>query len=212
MRVFRCLAVLSAFLLSSAALALTPVEGQDYTVLNPAQPTDAPPGKVEITEFFWYGCPHCFHLEPALNQLLANLPKDVSFRRVPGMARPWTPGAKLFYALDAMGVEERLRGEIFNAIHVSQSLSPMDEAAFPEWLGKKGVDAKKFSDIYKSFSVQTKLQRAAQLNTGFGIDAVPAVVVNGRYKLVDPASMPPERFLGVVDALVARARLENGKK
>ncbi|QDX82101.1 hypothetical protein B9N43_13100 [Denitratisoma sp. DHT3] len=205
--------LLAALFLTTATLALAadPVEGKDYVTLNPPQATESP-GKIEVTEFFWYGCPHCFHFEGALNQWLKTLPKDVGFRRVPGAARPWLPGAKLFYALDAMGLEDKLRAQIFSAIHESRELHPIREAGFAEWLGKKGVDAKKFTDIYNSFTVLSKVKQAEQLNAGHRIDAVPAVVVGGRYRLIEPAEMSPERFQAVMNGLVAKARAEQGRK
>ncbi|CAB1367323.1 thiol:disulfide interchange protein DsbA/DsbL [Denitratisoma oestradiolicum] len=211
MRLMKSLFAVLFLVLATAAGAAELMEGKDYTVLNPPQSTESP-GKVEVSEFFWYGCPHCFHFEGALNQWLKTLPKDVSFRRVPGAAKPWMPGAKLFYALEAMGLEDKLHAQIFSAIHESRDLHPIKEEGFPEWLAKKGVDTKKFSDTYSSFAIQSKVQRAMQLNAGHRIDAVPAIVINGRYRIVDPAEMTPEKFMAVANALVAKARAEQGRK
>jgi thiol:disulfide interchange protein DsbA len=211
MRILKTL--FAALFLASASLVLAadPVEGKDYMTLNPPRTTDSP-GKIEVTEFFWYGCSHCYQFETTLNQWVKTLPKDVSFRHVPGAARPWLPGAKLFYALEAMGLEDKLRAQIFNAIHASQELHPLREDGFPDWLAKKGVDAKKFTDTYGSFTVQSKIKRAEQLNADYRISGVPSVVINGRYSIIEPSAMSPERFVAVANGLVAKARAEQGRK
>ncbi|MCK9284953.1 MAG: thiol:disulfide interchange protein DsbA/DsbL [Rhodocyclaceae bacterium] len=187
-------------------------EGRDYSVINPPVSTDSP-GKIEVSEFFWYGCPHCFHFEPALKQWAKTQPKDVVLRLVsaPLNVNVWTPGAKLYYALDALGVEDRLRNDIFAAIHTDRQLSPTDERAFPAWVAKKGVDAAKFSEVYASFTVQSKVQRAMQLGQAYRVDGTPSVIVNGRYRILEPGAMSPERFAEVATALVAKARKDSGK-
>lgn len=211
MRILKTL--FAALFLASASLALAadPVEGKDYETLNPPRATDSP-GKIEVTEFFWYGCGHCYQFETTLNQWVKTLPKDVSFRHVPGVARPWLPGGKLFYTLEAMGLEDKLRAQIFNAVHESRELHPGKESDFADWLAKKGVDAKKFTDTYSSFTVQSKMKRAEQLNTDYRIGSVPSLVINGRYSIIQPNVMSPERFVAVANGLVAKARAEQGRK
>ncbi|GAB2181278.1 thiol:disulfide interchange protein DsbA/DsbL [Denitratisoma sp. agr-D3] len=212
MRAFKSL-LLSLVLAATAfaATAAEPQEGKDYVTLNPAVPGDSP-GKVEITEFFWYGCPHCYHFEPTFNQWAKKQAKDVTVRFIPAPLNPsWTPGAKLYYALDALGLQDKLRNDIFAAIHTERQLSPNDERGFAAWLGKKGVDTAKFAEVYGSFSVQSKVQRAGQLSNAHKIDGTPSVVIAGKYRIVEPAGMAPEHFMQVADALVAKARKEIGK-
>ncbi|HEY6898475.1 MAG TPA: thiol:disulfide interchange protein DsbA/DsbL [Rhodocyclaceae bacterium] len=204
------IAALSLGLIAAAAGA-APVEGKDYTVVNPALPSDTP-GKIEVVEFFWYGCPHCAHFEPILNQWAKKLPKDAVLRPVPAPLNPsWVAGAKLFYALDALGQEGKLRDSIFTAIHETSEFSPNDERNFPTWLAKKGVDAAKFSEVYGSFTIQSKLQRAGQLARSAGISGTPSIVIGGRYRIDQPAGMPPQQFAELADFLVAKARKDAGK-
>jgi thiol:disulfide interchange protein DsbA len=174
-------------------------EGQNYTVYRPSLGTDSK-NRVEVTEFFWYGCGHCFHLEPLLQKWLKKLPKDVSFRRVPavfpgrdGAPGPWAPAAKLYYTLEAMGVGEKLHGDIFEA--------------------KKGVDARQFAETYNSFTVQSKVRRSMQLSEAHGLDGVPALIVDGRYKAASGAAGSYDDSLMVVDQLIELARKDRaGKK
>lgn len=211
MRFVKSLLLALCLAVAGAAMAAEPVEGKDYAVINPPQQTDSP-GKIEVTEFFWYGCPHCFHFEPTFNQWTKKLPKDVAVRLVAApLNQAWVPGAKLYYALDALGVEPKLRNDVFSAIHNDHSLSPTDERGFAAWVAKKGVDANKFAEVYSSFGIQNKLQRAAQITRTSGIDGTPGVTINGRYRILEPAGMEPERFMAVADALIAKARKEAGK-
>ena len=178
-RVISCIAaILLTWVAASAWAELK--EGEDFKLIAP-QPTEAV-GKVEVTEFFWYGCPHCYELEPVLNQWVRTLPKDVAFRRIPAIfldAR-WAPAARLYYALDALGEESRLRSDLFEAIHVGR-MNYTNEAEVGEWLAKKGVERGKFSAAYNSAAVQSKINRAQELTQAHAIKGVPAVVVGGKY-------------------------------
>lgn len=211
MRFIKSLLLILAATLAIPAFAAEPQEGKDYAVLDPVVPSDSP-GKVEVTEFFWYGCSHCYHFEPTFNQWTRKLGKDVVIRYIPAPLNPvWTPGAKLYYTLDLLGVQEKLRADVFSAIHAERQLSPNDERGFATWVAKKGVDATKFSELYNSFSVQSKVQRATQLSNAHKIDGTPSVVINGKYRILEPAGMAPEHFMQVADALIAKARKESGK-
>lgn len=133
-------------------------EGVDYSVLAQPQPTER--GKIEVTEFFSYMCPHCAHFEPVLEPWVKALPKDVVFHRVPVVFRPqWEAPARLYLTLETMNEVDRLQVPVFNAIHVENSNLTSD-AGVMEWIAKKGVDARKFSDVYNSFALQSKLLHA----------------------------------------------------
>jgi thiol:disulfide interchange protein DsbA len=197
--------------------ALELKEGRHYTAYNPPRATDVK-DKVEITEFFWYGCSHCFNLEPSLQKWLKKLPKDVAFRRVPAVfpgkdGRPgnWASGASLYYTLEAMGLLEKFHGEIFDAVHIDRT-NLLDEKTMTEWLGKKGVDTKKFAETYGSFATQSKVQRAMQLSQAHGLDGVPALIVDGRYKPASGAAGSFEDIFVVVDGLIEKARKDKAKK
>lgn len=206
------LVVAAFFVLAGAACAQEPREGREYTVISPAQPTDAR-GKIEITEFFWYGCPHCYDLEPALQAWLKTLPRDVVFRRVHALfpGNKWLADAKTYYALEAMGLTEKLHTAVFDAIH-KERLRMNDEATLFAWMEQKGVDRKKFADTYNSFTVQSKTQRAMQLSQGFRLDGVPALAINGKYVTSPYAADGNEKMLLVADRLIAKARSEQGRK
>ncbi|MFN3884504.1 MAG: thiol:disulfide interchange protein DsbA/DsbL [Rhodocyclaceae bacterium] len=148
---------LSFALLLAAAFALppafaaAPVEGKHYTRLQVPQPTEAQ-GKVEVIEFFWYGCPHCADFEPLLKSWVKQLPADVHFRKVPAVFNPtWGEGARLYYTFEALGLLDRLNDAAFEAM-TRQRIRLDDEKTLAEWIVKQGVDAKKFMEMYKSLT------------------------------------------------------------
>lgn len=173
-------APLALFLLLASAPAAALDWGKDYVEV-PAQPTSVKRGQVEVLEFFWYRCPHCFHLEPELNAWMKKLPKNVVFKRVPGVLNEsWMPLTRAFYALEATGLLEKLHGDVFHAIHV-EGLDLNPPGAFLDWAAKKGADRKKLAAAYDSFAVETKSMRAQQMTRAFKLSGVPAFVVNGKY-------------------------------
>lgn len=186
--------------ISLAPLAALAQRGPDYYELDPPQPVETT-GKIEVLEFFWYGCIHCYNLEPKLETWLKTLPKDVEFRRVPAvLSDRWALDASIFYAFEALGLVDKLHRPIFDAIHRDR-LRTDRWPDFSAWLGKQGVDAKKFEATVKSFGVQSKTKRAIRLTSSYKIDGTPAMAVHGRYTV--PAS---EVMLGIVNQLVAQVR------
>jgi len=188
-----------------------PTEGVHYVRL--AEPAPAPSGKIEVIEFFWYECPHCNALEPALDAWARRLPDDVAFRRVPVWFRdePFGPQQRLFYTLEALGLVPTLHRKVFQAIHGDHTRlrTAEDMAAFAL---KNGADPIAFMTTYNSFGVQTKAQQARQTAAAYKIDAVPAMGVQGRYYTngnlanTGAPSGPIDRLLGVVDALIGKVR------
>ncbi len=206
----RLATALIVFLAAGLAQA-QPVAGVEYRQLATAQPTDIP-GKIEVVEFFWYGCPHCYNFEPVLEPWLKKLPKDAHFRRIPAMFNDeYAQGARAFYALEAIGAEARLHQALFDAVHTGSRLRVGDEAALTEWLGKHGVDTKKFAAAYHSFSVESKLKRAAQLTQAYKIDGVPTMAVNGKYVVVTDNVKSFEHLLAITDYLIEQSRKKAGK-
>jgi thiol:disulfide interchange protein DsbA len=192
---------MAGFMASGVNAALTE---KDYREIKPAQATEEGP-KVEVIEFFWYGCPHCYELEPTLKKWLARKPDDVSFRRVPAIFRQsWVPGAQTFYTLETMGELDRLHAKVFDAIHIErQPFSDM--SAISSWMGKNGIDAKKFEDTAKSFAVSGKVQRAQQMSAAYQLTGVPALVVDGKYIALGNSF---DGMIAIVDQLIERAREE----
>jgi protein dithiol oxidoreductase (disulfide-forming) len=188
----------------------TPEEGVDYVVLDPPQATESP-GKIEVTEFFWYRCPHCYALEPQLTSWLKQLPKDAQFRRVPAVFNDdWAIDARIFYALEALGQEERLHKALFDAIHQQGGVRLRGDAYAKwaaDWIAKQGVDAKKYDEAFRSFSVSTKVRRASQMTAAYKFDGVPAMAVQGRYVVNASSSM-----LSVTDYVIAQSRKTSGPK
>ncbi len=185
--------------------------GVEYRELATALPADTP-GKIEIVEFFWYGCPHCYTFEPVVEPWVKKLPKDVHFRRIPAMFNEeWALGGRAYYALEAIGELDRLHKALFDAVHTGARLKVANEAALTEWLGKQGVDTKKFAAAYRSFSVEGKLTRAAQLTQAYKIEGVPAVAVDGKYVVVTDKIKSFEHLLEVTDYLIEKSRKRGAK-
>jgi protein dithiol oxidoreductase (disulfide-forming) len=191
------------------ALSLTPLvlawrgafaQRAEFSELQPPRPTESG-GKIEVLEFFWYGCIHCYNLEPKLESWLKGKPADVEFRRVPAvLSDRWGHDAAVFYAFEALGVLDKLHKPFFDAIHVNRLRSD-NIAALNAWLEKNGVDPKKFDAAARSFGVQSKVKRAIQLTSEYKIDGTPAMAVQGRYTV--PSS---DRMLDTVNQLVATVR------
>jgi protein dithiol oxidoreductase (disulfide-forming) len=187
------------------------VEGTDYTLLPQPRPTDSD-GKIEVMEFFWYGCPHCYELHPRIKAWLKRKPKDVSFRYVPAIFRAnWIPGAKTFYALDALGETDRLHDKVYEAIHRDKIDLTKDEVLF-DWMAKQGIDRKKFIDAYNSFSVQNQASRSTHMSKDYSLTGVPAIVVDGRYLTSGKMGGTPDDTIRTMDELVEKVRKERVKK
>jgi len=211
----RIVRALAAFALAAAfvagAGAQAPVEGTNYARLKNPQPTESGKG-IEVLEFFSYGCPHCGELEPQLQAWLKTKPADVTFRRIPVMFQPrWENLSRIFYTLDAMGEEAKYAPEIFTAIH-GKGVQLWNEKDFLDWAAAKGMDRKKVEDMYKSFAIAGKMNRAKQLAGAYGIQSVPTIIVDGKF------TTGPERLQGghaavpgTIDALIAKARAERPK-
>jgi len=193
-----------ALLAPLAARADKPQLFQDYVPLSQPQPTSN--GKrVEVIEFFWYGCPHCFHLEPALNQWLKKLPKDVAFRRVPALANPgWLPLAKAYYALAALNLLPKLNDKLFDAIHVTHEVT--GEASLFDWVARQGVSRRQFVEAYRSFTVQNEVLHAKEMTQAYGIDGVPTLVVDGKYATSPAMTGSYPRLFATLDYLIGISR------
>jgi thiol:disulfide interchange protein DsbA len=195
--------VLLSLLIPAAAIAqVNPVMGKDYTLLNPTQPTDSE-GQVEVLEFFSYGCIHCFHLESALGAWEKKLPKDVKVKRVPTDFKiKGFDSRPVFYALEAMGMLDKLHYKLFEAFH-KDNVTLGNPDVLAQWLAREGVDMKKYQEIEKSFSVQSKVNRARILQSSYKIEATPTLALNGKYLI---PSQEPALLFPLVDSLIATLR------
>jgi protein dithiol oxidoreductase (disulfide-forming) len=206
----------AAAMLLAAGVALAQVPGKDFQTINPPQPTDTG-NKVEVLEFFSYGCPHCHSLQSPLHAWLKRKPADVDFKRMPAVFQEsWVPLARLYFTVEAMGALDTLHRDVFTAIH-TQKMKLQDPKVLFDWVATKGVDKQKFTDTYNSFSVQSRTQRAADVTRRYDIQFTPAVVVNGHY-LTGPSmtstgnAVDYDRFFKVLDHLIATARKETKGK
>ena len=188
------------------AQAKPPEAGVDYLVLDKRAPVEAAAGKIEVVEFFWYNCPHCNAFEPALEAWIKRLPKDVSVRRVPVSFRDdFVPQQRLYYAIEAMGLTEKLHNKIFTAIH-GEKLQLNKSDAIADWVAKQGVDKGKFLEQYNSFTVSTKATRATQLQNTYKVEGVPALGIAGRFYTDGTLAKNMDRGLLITDFLVSIVR------
>ena len=183
-----------------------PQSGKEYLPLPKNAPVEAPAGRIEVVEFFWYNCPHCNSFEPALEAWIKRAPKDVVVRRVPVAFRSdFQPQQRLYYALEAMGLLDRLHAKVFYAIHVERKRLERPEAIL-DWVAAQGVDKAKFTEHFNSFSVASKATRASQLTTAYNVEGVPAMGVAGRFYTDGTMAKGMEHVLQVVDYLVGEVR------
>ena len=181
-------------------------EGKDYRRLDKPVPPDAPAGKVDVLEFFWYSCPHCHSFEPTLEAWAKAAPKDLSIRRVPvAFNASFVPQQKLFYALQGMGKLDELHTKVFQAIHVEKQKLAKDDEIFA-WVAKQGADAAKFKEAYNSFTVSNQIRRASQLQDAYGVEGVPSMGVAGKYYTDGTMAGNMQNVLQVVEHLVASSR------
>ncbi|WP_411885647.1 thiol:disulfide interchange protein DsbA/DsbL [Polaromonas sp. YR568] len=181
-------------------------DGEDYLTLDKPAPTEAPAGRVEVVEFFWYSCPHCNAFEPQLEAWIKQAPKDVSVRRVPVSFRPdFEPQQRLYYVLEAMGKVDELHKKVFAAIHLEkQALNTPELVA--AWAVKQGLDKAKFAEMYNSFTVTTKARKATQLQDAYRVAGVPSLGIAGRYYTSSDQTQNMARALQVTDYLIAQSR------
>lgn len=213
-RFIKALTVLiTLFGLQQGLFAQTPVkveEGFDYRVLPIAQAVDAK-GKVEVIEFFWYGCPHCYEFEPELKTWLKRQNKDVSFKKVPiAFREELMPHSLLFYALESLGKGDALNDKVMFAMH-RENKRLLNENEIADWVAAQGVDRNAFLAAYRSFAVLSKARAANQLGNAYRIDGVPTVAVQGKYITSPSIAGSRAKAINVMDFLVNKVRKDSYK-
>lgn len=180
-------------------------EGVDYTVLdNPVAVTN--PEKIEVREFFWFGCPHCYQLEAKLAPWREKLPADVNFVQTPAPINPgWVPHAHAFYIAEALGKTEEIAPKLFEALHVKRK-KVFNKAQLGVFFEQFGVDRSEFDKLYESFSVRVAVRKANALAKSYQLTGVPALIVNGKYIVQTPSNKPVEHQFAVADYLIAKER------
>ncbi|MBV8031196.1 MAG: thiol:disulfide interchange protein DsbA/DsbL [Betaproteobacteria bacterium] len=177
-----------------------------WQLVNPPQPQENN-GKIEVIEFFWYGCPHCYAIESDVNAWLAKKPADVDFKRVPAPMGGWLEGAKIYYTLEAMGLLAQYHDKVFDAIH-KDNVNLFNAKKREEWLAKNGIDPEKYAAAEKSFSVDSRLKRAMQLVQTYKVDGVPRFVVAGKWYTGAEWAGGEHKIMPAVDQLIDMARHE----
>lgn len=184
-------------------------EGVHYFEIFPQMQTDAPAGKVEVVELMWLGCPHCFTLEPTIQEYKKNLPDYVAFKQVPAMLNPrWSADAKTFYIaelLDPTG-EKKLIPKIFNAIHVQRRARMSDPGVVKDYLLQQGVSEADYNNAINSMALQAKLSRAQQISADSQAQSVPSIIINGKYRTSPYAAGDEKKLLEVIDMLTERSK------
>lgn len=200
-----------AALLPPIASAQGLVEGQSYSRLRNSMPVESG-RKIEVLEFFSYGCPHCRDLDPELVGWVKTLPADVEFRRVPidfGREQ-WANLAKVYLTLEALGVEQKLTPEVFDALH-GRKVELYNEKVFFDWAASKGLERAKVEETYKSFGVTSKFNRARQIAKSYNVQSVPLLVVDGKFVTAPDKIGSHQATPAALNALIAKARAERPK-
>jgi thiol:disulfide interchange protein DsbA len=195
------------FLALAVSAQASIIAGHDYLVLNTPQRQDSN-GKIEVVEFFSWGCPHCYEFYPMLSRWAATLPKDAMFKRIPvGLGHPeWEALAKAYYALQSTGDVDRLDSQIFEDIHKNH-VWLYDEQSITAWVGKHGVNVAKFTEAFRSFRVNTTVGQADQMSADYRIPGVPTLAIAGKYVVSDTH----EKMLSTSDQLIAMQRASEKK-
>lgn len=210
--------ILSAALVSATLFGMTaqaadvPLEaGKTYIELSNAVPV-AVPGKIEVVELFWYGCPHCYAFEPVINPWAEKLPSDVNFVRLPAMfGGPWDAHGQMFLTLEAMGVEHKVHAAVFNAIQ-KEGKRLTDKNDMADFLATQGVDKEKFLQTFDSFAIKGQIAKAKELAKKYEISGVPTMIVDGKYRFDLGTAGGPEQALNVADQLIAKERATKAAK
>lgn len=201
--------VVATLLLAGGATLAAAELGKDYRLLKAVQPTSTG-NKVEVLEFFFYGCSHCYHLHPKLTEWEKAMPKDVELIYVPTIYREsMEPLGRAFFALESLGQDRQLHDALYRAMNV-ENMDLHDEATIGDFVARNGVDRARFSAAYNSFSMQSKVSRVKQMIRSYGISGTPTLVVDGKYLITE---LQPDDTIRVLKEVVAMARqARSGKK
>lgn len=203
--------LMSLVFVSGLAQAANPfVAGKDYVVLEFSQPVGTG-AKIEVREFFWYGCPHCFRLEPHIEAWLKTMPKNAGFVRTAMVTANWRLHAQAFYTFEKMGLAAKLHRPFFDAIHVEGKRMDSQEA-IADFVAGRGVDRAKFIKAFRSFPVRVKMSRADKDGDAYNLRGVPVLIVDGKYRTSPSMAGSEARVMQVVNFLVKKAARERRRK
>lgn len=194
----------SLMLLTGSAFAAEDFKvGTDYDLVNPPQPT-SDPSKIEVLEFFWYGCPHCYHFEPDLNAWIRNKPESVNFIRQPAVFNEhWAAHAKAFFTASALGVLDKVHADFYDAIQNKKETLESEQDLAP-FFKAHGVTEADFHKAYASFAVDSQMRQATGLAAKYGITGTPAIIVNGKYLISPGKAKSFPRMIEITNALIKK--------
>jgi thiol:disulfide interchange protein DsbA len=192
----------------SAAIGAGAHAAENYEVVSPPQPTLGG-GKIEVLEFFWYGCPHCYRFHPVLEEWRKSLPDDVVFRPVAAVINSsWSNHARAYFAAEALGVVDQLHDALFDALHKQKRrIIKLDDLA--DFAAEQGIDRQKFLDTMTSFAVETKLRRSQQMERSYKINGVPTMTIAGKYVTSGSLAGSHENVIKVMNQLIEKERAAN---
>lgn len=198
---------------STALLAVEPKPGVNFKTTKNIIPTESK-DKIEVVELFWYGCIHCFNLDPYLDKWADNLPKDVTFRRIPAIPRKdWIESAKAYYALETLGVVNKLHEKLFDAIHKEKSLKHNDTKALIKWIAVNGkLDIKDVESAFNSFSMKAKLSRSYKIFKSAGATGVPTMIIDGKYFTSSTMAGGEQNAIDIMNFIIKNVRKDKNKK
>jgi protein dithiol oxidoreductase (disulfide-forming) len=192
-------------LMATAACAQQYTDGKEYLSLKTPQPTSTG-DRIEVVELFWYGCPHCYRLDPLLENWTKTLPEDVEFIRMPAVLGPsWELYGKAFYTAELLGVTDKVHPALLEAIHKDKKkLSNVND--LKELFVAQGVSAEDFDNTFNSFAVNVKLNHAKQMTKRYAITGVPTIIINGKYSTSGSQAGSNENIIRVMDYLIVQER------
>jgi thiol:disulfide interchange protein DsbA len=209
----RCVLALLAFALFSGMAQAQEVRARqnvEYRLIAP-QPAETG-GRIEVIDFFWYGCPYCNELQPAFDEWVKRKPADVIVRRIPAVLRDtWAPHARIYYTLELLGEAERLHSQVYRSYHVEE-LHMSKPDVMEQWAVRNGIDRRRWVDAYFSPEVDARIARAAQATKRYDVQGTPSVVVDGQFLTSSSMTSTVRGILAVVDDLIRLARQKRGEK
>jgi thiol:disulfide interchange protein DsbA len=199
--------------ISSFVLAVQPQPGINFKPTKEAIPTESK-DKIEVVELFWYGCVHCFNMDPYLDKWADNLPKDVTFKRIPAIPRKdWVASAKAYYALESLGLLNKLHEKLFDAIHIEKTVKHNDTKALISWIALTGkLEKKDVEAAFNSFSMKSKLSKSFKIFKAAGATGVPTIIIDGKYFTSSTMAGNEQNAIDIMNFIIKNVRKDKAKK
>ncbi len=206
MNLYRAIVTLSLLaLISCSSVHADIIEGKDYTVLSNPQKTNKN-NKIEVINFFWYGCQYCAQLRPQIKTWLENKPSDIHFQEIPAIIHAsWIPAAKLYLSIQQINAVDTLHNQVFSAIH-QDNINLHEELTLFHWIETQDKNRGEFVNAYQSIEIQKHIARSTHMTRQYQITGVPAIVINGKYITNTEMGGTAENTMAIVNKLIKKAR------